>query len=513
MSGIIDMRELRMLGIGVDQLKELPEFAKKSKAELHDLMKSGGSITEDQVFTLIEAKGPDPSKLGDMANAMSKTVGARMSKVFELPEQYIQKLSKGAGLETLNGKFGEILAALDPDGPRGSAIFGSLERSFETIVGKVSEIDFEKVANEIETEVIPGIEGMIKSIASVDWVGGARELYSYIKDTKDIIVQIVDGVKEFGKILHDNTPIGYFQDQAAKSDSYANKAKDGRLFSQQDHGDVANFINRKTPIGFINDVGAIAFDKIVDTMKTPIVGRGSQDFQDAIPFKSPSTADRTDSEVISSMPGRAAAGADYATPHFEAAGRDASAGYIRGLMSGAPAADAAGAGMAMAAHGGVATAQDSHSPSRKFARLGGDAVDGYVDELADGAGDARRAGADLAGAGIAGADSVPSRARRTAMGLGDFDPGSVAPGVADPAGPSGASDGQDRGAPPAPAFASAQPSGGTGARAVTITIPITISVGDGARPRDAEQAVERLRTMLPGALTSALEQLGIEAGV
>ncbi len=524
MTGVIDSRELLKIGIGVDEIRKIPEFARKSKEELHALMKPGGEFTEEQLFRVIASKGPETNNVGDVATQMAGTMGAQLDKLAALPEQYMEKFRNSKGFDGLKVKFGEILGSLDPDGPRGGRIFSSLERSFDHIAGIVGGIDFDRAAQTFETEVLPDIEGIASAIAKVDWVSGIKgmlsvaegigQIFSGIQRTLDAMpkspLAALSEVKNADSATKSQLLYGETPDEL-ESDPDKNLGK-GKLAEvvlgstydeRMKHGALSRFgSGALRAVKILAGVVSSPFrdDQVGDKFGMTEAGGGA------------SSAETEGQEVGMSTAASAVHGARD-TAGFERAGQDAAAGYVRGMTSSADDIGEAGAMMAKAALKGTATAQDSHSPSRKFARLGGDAVDGYVDELADGAGDARRAGADLAGAGIAGADSVPSRARRAAMGLGDFDPGSVAPGVADPAGPSGASEGQDRSTSPAPAFAPSQPSAGAGARAVTITIPITISVGDGARPRDAEQAVERLRTMLPGALTSALEQLGIEAGV
>lgn len=504
LTGIIDTRELRMLGIGVEQLKTLPEYARKSKEELHDLMKSG-SITEDQLLTIVQKQGPDSGKLGDMANAMSTTLSARMEKVFNLPEQYIQKLSKSASLETLSGKFGEVLTALDPDGPRGAAIFGSLERSFEKFVGIVAKIDFEKVANTIENEILPAVETIVSEVAKIDWVGNAKELYGYLKDAKDIIGPIIDGMRIATRFI------------AHPLDTVSEIASTGEVDLKKSHQTTAKEANENAGLHVLgvaerNHVtDADSYDPLAASLAKNVARRsdvfglgGGRPKSPSVEYD-PSRPETGESmlpavRAVEDVSIRAAAGAGKDQARFEAAGKDASAGYIRGLLAGAPSAEEAGGDMGNRALAGTAAAQDSHSPSRKFARLGGDAVDGYTDALEDGSGDAARAGAGLAKAGLDGADSVPSRARREAMGLGPFGPGATAPADDAPSGDA------------APTFAPPSPPARDG-RSVTITIPITISVGGGADGGDADEAVDRLQSRLPGALTSALEQLGIEAGL
>jgi len=186
---------------------------------------------------------------------------------------------------------------------------------------------------------------------------------------------------------------------------------------------------------------------------------------------------------------------DLLSPLRTRQGRDGSAGYIRGLLSGAPSAEAAGGELGERALGGTATAQQSSSPSRRFARLGGYAVDGYVDALEDGAADAARAGAGLAQAGIAGADAVSASDRRAALGLGPFAPDSFASPAAEP---------------PAVTPGAAEASGG--GRTVTLNVSFAVNVGAGAGAREADEAVDRMRARLPE-LSSALEQLALEAGL
>lgn len=494
MLGVIDVRDLRGLDIGVEKLRTLDEFAKKTDTELHAMMTTGGTITKDQVFRLIAAGGPETNNVGDLATQMSTTMGAQLDKLAELPERYIEKFRDSKGFDSLKERFASTIESLDPDSPTGSRVFGALEGVFNAVAAEVAGIDFAKLADEVTTEVIPAVKGMAATAASIDWVSGAKALVG----TLEVGLRIVKGIGvAFDAVTGAVDTVLGVRDKdidrvAVKAAAEKDIPSDIRRAVMKEQGELP-----ETPENAARARGEYEQTRDRRLERTRIRHLTNQ--FDSSPDEAPSALEAFQERMADSMrrseaagpqlpkdrtsspAGRAPAGADAMTPYFESAGRDAAAGYVRGLTSSGETIGEAGAEVARAALKGTAKAQESSSPSRKFARLGGDAVDGYVDALDDGAGDAARAGAGLSSAGLSGTDSVPSPDRQTAMGLGPFG--------------SGAAAGFGAGGP------------------VTITIPITISVGGGATGRGADEAVDRLRSSLPGALTSALEQLGIEAGV
>jgi len=199
-------------------------------------------------------------------------------------------------------------------------------------------------------------------------------------------------------------------------------------------------------------------------------------------------------ERAQSMAKNGAAGAADATPNFEFAGRDGAAGYARGLMSGGPEASKAGADVAMSALDGLSSpaGQDSHSPSRKFARLGGDAVDGYVEAIEEGAPAAARAGRGL---GRAGLDGLPEdRAAGARFTDASLEVPLFSPAAAEP--------------PQISAAARAPVE-----RKIEINVTVPINMPAGARTREVDDMISKLRAMLPGTLQAAVEALAIEGGV
>lgn len=494
MLGVIDVRELRGLDIGIEKLRTLDEFAKKTDAELHAMMTTGGTITKDQVFRLIAAGGPEKNNVGDVATQMSTTMGAQLDKLASLPEEYIEKFRNSKGFDEIKSGFAQTIEALDPEGPTGGRIFSAFEGVFNTVAGEVAGINFGRLADELTTDVIPAVKGMAATAASIDWVSGAKALVG----TLEVGLRIVKGIGvAFDAVTGAvNTVLGVrdkdIDRMAVKAAAEKELPSDVRRAVMQERGELP-----ETPENAARARGEYEQTRDRRLERTRIRHLTNQ--FDTSPDEAPSALEAYQQRMADAMrtseaagpqqpkdrtstpAGRAPAGAEAMTPYFETAGKDAAAGYIRGLMSSGDGVGEAGAEVARAALKGTAKAQESSSPSRKFARLGGDAVDGYVDALDDGADEAARAGASLSSAGLSGADSVPPPGRRAAMGLGPFGPGAAAGlGAAGP---------------------------------VTITIPISISVGGGATSRGADEAVDRLRSVLPGALTSALEQLGIEAGV
>lgn len=507
LSGNLDGRSLRRLHIGIPQLQGLAEFKNATDAQMKALL-SDGAITKDQLFRAIA--GPD-NVLGDAAVEMSKTMGAKLEKLRNLPDQYYEKFAKSQGFESLKGKVGEILTALDPDGPRGARIFGSLERAVESVVGVIAGIDFEKVASEIETEIVPGVETFVTKIASVDWVGGAKELYGYVKDIGDALAPIIKTFRvatDFATVAREATnPFEILKGSVhhlihpgdAIQDDIEGRGPLGRLLKAGGRLiDAAESSEEPRP----TTPGAVPGD--VPNVRIP---------SDYVSLAQPVAPSLSTPEAESALnAAKAAWAADHATPKFEEAGHNAGAGYALGIRAGRDEVAAAGAELAADALDATNKAQESQSPSRKFRRAGRFGAEGYALGLDDGQDMVARAARDVAGAALDGAAGMGDD--RVGVPIG-FDPDMLAPASfsapVEASGQGSADDAAPEARAPVSMTASAPLPVG---RPISIEINFNLGGLAGGSGRDqADDLIARLRAAAPGVIQGIVEQLAIEAGV
>ncbi len=64
--GYLYFRDIAQMGLGVDDLRLLPRYARKTDDQLQELMTGGETIDVDRVFDLIAAAGPEKNNLGDV---------------------------------------------------------------------------------------------------------------------------------------------------------------------------------------------------------------------------------------------------------------------------------------------------------------------------------------------------------------------------------------------------------------------------------------------------------------
>src|SRR5262249_14935398 len=122
-SGAVDMRQLRGLSIGVEQLKVLPKFANLSVKQLKKEMEQG-KLTKEDLLAVIA--GPDKI-LGDLGIRAGKTMEARLTHLKAIPDQIFQKLAKTAAFDHVGDVIDRILEKLDPDSPTGKRISEAIE--------------------------------------------------------------------------------------------------------------------------------------------------------------------------------------------------------------------------------------------------------------------------------------------------------------------------------------------------------------------------------------------------
>jgi len=157
LSGAVDMRQLRGLSIGVEQLKTLPKFANLSVKQLKKEMEKG-KLTKDDLLAVIA--GPDKI-LGDLGLKAGKTMEARLLHLKSIPEEIFQKLAKTAAWEKLGGVIDRVLEKLDPEGPTGKRIGKAIEDAVSKVSDLIDGIDIEGA-----------IEGIISVFEALEDVAG-----------------------------------------------------------------------------------------------------------------------------------------------------------------------------------------------------------------------------------------------------------------------------------------------------------------------------------------------------
>lgn len=510
LTGKLDGRSLLRLHVGVPQLSGLEEFKDATEAQIKGIIESG-SLTKDQVLRAIA--GPD-NVLGDKAVEMSKTMGSKLAHLGALPSQYAQKLFTTSGFDGLKDKFSEILESLDPDGPRGGRIFASLARSFDSLVGSVGQIDFESVASEIETEIVPDIESIAKKLGSIDWVVGAKELYGYVKDIASTLGTVTKA-------------IGIATDAAVVLTEVSNPfelLKAGAHHVLHPLDAIEDDANGKGPMGRLVKASGNLLDDLEKSSDDepkpwerdngPTETPNQRMPADFVSLEQPLPTSLATPEADAALnAAKAAFAAERGATKFEDAGRNAALGYAMGIKSGKSEAQAAGAELADGTLDATNKAQDSQSPSRKFRRAGRYGGEGYALGIWDMEDEATRAGRDVADAALDAA--AMHRDDRAGKPIG-FDAMGLAPGESPAQAPQPQPVSRDDDALLAPSSVPpVQAAPPASARPIEITLQFNLGDISGSR-RGADQADElmaRLKANAPGIVHGLVEQLAIEAGV
>jgi|SRR3954471_2643350 len=225
MTGKLDFRMARQMHIGIEQLKDMVEFAGKSDKELLGILQKG--LTKGQVMRAIAGKD---NQLGDVGVAMGGLMGAKLDKLAALPERLFQGFKDSPAFEGLKGKIDDILKAFDPKSPGGQAIIAGIGDIGKTFLDVISKIDFTKVANTIRDDVIPAVTHIVKVLGDVDWAGGAEMLVK----TMGVLSRMLDGVVVAYKAL------GWLKDSVSATEhaksAGAQLAPDAGALAQVWHG-------------------------------------------------------------------------------------------------------------------------------------------------------------------------------------------------------------------------------------------------------------------------------------
>lgn len=159
-SGKLSGRSLRGLNLGVEDMKALPEFSGKTDAQLAKVIENG-TLTRVQVLRMIA--GSD-GLLGDKALEMSKTMGAKLDKLMDLPNRLYGEFSKSTAFDDLKGKIDGILAKFDPSAPDGKRIIDGIAKIGDALVHILDGVDLDEVLKDV-LAIIETLPAAIKTVA------------------------------------------------------------------------------------------------------------------------------------------------------------------------------------------------------------------------------------------------------------------------------------------------------------------------------------------------------------
>jgi hypothetical protein len=153
LSGKIEGRALRGLGIPVADLAHLDQFKGLNEKQINKKLETT-SVSKEDLLSLIA--GPD-GLLGDKGVKAAGTLEAKLTHLKDLPDQFFQKLKNTDAFAALTSKADEFLTKLDPESPAGKKIFGALEEVFTTITDAIDGIDMDGVAQTISDDIVPAM--------------------------------------------------------------------------------------------------------------------------------------------------------------------------------------------------------------------------------------------------------------------------------------------------------------------------------------------------------------------
>jgi hypothetical protein len=158
LTGRVSARQLIGLGVGVEDLKTLPQFAHMDDDQIRKSLQKGTIGLNDFLTVIAGADG----MLGDMGVKASATMEAQITHFKNLPDLFFERLSQSEGFESLKTTFGGILDELDPDSPRGQRIFSSLEIAFNSIATFAEKADLPDLIEAVATSVDDLFENLLR---------------------------------------------------------------------------------------------------------------------------------------------------------------------------------------------------------------------------------------------------------------------------------------------------------------------------------------------------------------
>jgi tape measure domain-containing protein len=176
MSGKVEGRALRALGLDErDVLPRIAAIAGMSQDAVVSAMSAGklkSSTVLEGVYQSIAAK--EKGVLGTAGVEASATVEGQLHRLADLPEKFMERLSKSEGFAKFGGFLGKLLETLDPDSPFGQQVMKRIEGMFNRIMevfGGADQADvFEGIKGGI-MGILDAFDGFIPTIKSaMDWV-------------------------------------------------------------------------------------------------------------------------------------------------------------------------------------------------------------------------------------------------------------------------------------------------------------------------------------------------------
>jgi hypothetical protein len=151
--GVVTDRLLQPLGIGEKEFfKELSGELGLGVETIKKRIEKGTLDTEvvlELLYKKINAKTNMP--LGAGMVEKSKELGSRLKHLGDMPDQFMQKLSRTEGFERFSNIIGKLLVQLDPESPAGKKIFDNLDKAFTKFVDVLAKIDTEKLSRDLIT--------------------------------------------------------------------------------------------------------------------------------------------------------------------------------------------------------------------------------------------------------------------------------------------------------------------------------------------------------------------------
>lgn len=175
--GVVNMRLLRGLGIGPDQLKTLPQFANLNREQLNKALEEGKIGAVD----LRNLLARNNAMLGMDGVRAANEMGVALKNLKNAPEQIFQEFKKTQAFADLSSKLADLAAFLAPDGPGGKKIIGFLELVEDKAMKAIHDVDF-KAWGDVLLQTLEAIPPILNAISS-----GLGKINSFLGfDSKDI---------------------------------------------------------------------------------------------------------------------------------------------------------------------------------------------------------------------------------------------------------------------------------------------------------------------------------------
>lgn len=215
------LSEKMLVGLGLDAKGFKAELAKNLGTSKETAMEraSSGKVDPQHIlnalYTQIEKR--QGGQLGTGTEAFAATMGAKLHLLGQLPGNYLKMVADSEAWPKMTERMAAILDGLDPDGPKGKRIIGSLTAAFESVVGLAERAltpeNIEKFASTLTWAV--------ETLGKVPEIFGA--IYDKVMQLKPILAEL--GV-DLDKTYVTNTVES--ADARRKADEYEARVSAGR---------------------------------------------------------------------------------------------------------------------------------------------------------------------------------------------------------------------------------------------------------------------------------------------